>query len=223
MSRYVTDRAGARAEIVDTPPDSAEAGVGAVTVRTPDGLDLAVPRDELEPEGSGYRYSGLLEELGEAVLDEETIPLAEEQLRVHKRTRETATVRVAKRVETRTETVDEPLLREEVDVERVPVDRVVETPPAIRREEGLTIIPVVEERLVVHKELVLKEEIHLRRRRAVHREPRQVSLRRETVDVERRPGEAKPSHRPQASQPEGNSEDSQVNTPRKDSPWPRRS
>jgi stress response protein YsnF len=42
--------------------------------------------------------------------------------------------------------------------------RMVETAPEIRTESDVTILPVVEEVLVVEKRLVLKEELHIRRR-----------------------------------------------------------
>jgi stress response protein YsnF len=42
--------------------------------------------------------------------------------------------------------------------------RIVETAPEIRTEGDVTILPVVEEVLVVEKRLVLKEELHIRRR-----------------------------------------------------------
>ena len=47
-------------------------------------------------------------------------------------------------------------------VERVPVDRPVEAMPVVREEDGVLIVPVVEERLVVTKQLVLKEELQIR-------------------------------------------------------------
>jgi hypothetical protein len=48
-----------------------------------------------------------------------------------------------------------------VEVERIPRSVIVETMPAMREEDGALIVPVVEERLVVTTELVLKEEIKI--------------------------------------------------------------
>ena len=53
---------------------------------------------------------------------------------------------------------------ETVEVTRVPIDKVVETAPEIRTDGDVTIVPVLEEVLVVEKRLVLKEELHIRRR-----------------------------------------------------------
>ena len=51
------------------------------------------------------------------------VPVVAEELVVGKRTVETGRVRLTKKVREREETVDEPLLREDVTVERVLVNR----------------------------------------------------------------------------------------------------
>ena len=68
----------------------------------------------------------------------------------------------------------------------MPVDREVEAAPEIRTDGDVTIIPVVEERIIVAKQLVLKEEIHIRRRRSVETVQIPVSLRRQQGVVTRR-------------------------------------
>jgi uncharacterized protein (TIGR02271 family) len=60
------------------------------------------------------------------------------------------------------EVVRHALRHRSVDLQRVAVDRQVDAVPAMREEDGVLIIPVVEEVLVVETRLVLKEEIHLR-------------------------------------------------------------
>ena len=60
---------------------------------------------------------------------------------------------------------DEPLWREEVEVTRVPMQRVVDGPVPVREENDTTIISVVEEVLVVEKRWMLREEIHIRKQR----------------------------------------------------------
>lgn len=121
-----------------------------------------------------------------APLDETTVvPLAEEHLTVRTVSRPAGRVVIQKQVREWTETVDERLTHEAVDVRRVPVGRVVEAPPPIRDEGETTIIPVLEERLVVRTELVLKEELHVTRRRTTESHTRDVTLRREEADVRR--------------------------------------
>jgi stress response protein YsnF len=116
---------------------------------------------------------------------EEMVPLVEETASVWKR--EVVTGRV--RVRTVTDMVEElaraDLQQETVEVTRVPVDRVVDAPPEIRIENGVTIVPVVEEVLVVEKRLVLKEELHIRRTVAARPAEVPVTLRKQRAEVER--------------------------------------
>jgi uncharacterized protein (TIGR02271 family) len=113
------------------------------------------------------------------------IPVTAEQLEVTKERVTTGSVRINRQVSERTETVDETLVREELEIERVPVNRIVRTPPEVRVEGDTTIIPVIEEVLVVEKRLRVKEEVRVTRRRKEVRDPQRVNLRSEKVKVER--------------------------------------
>ncbi len=126
--------------------------------------------------------------MGELPEPEETIPLAEERIEVSKREVERGRVVVRTRVEEREELAEVTLRQEEVTVERVPVGHPVEAPPPVREEDGVLIVPVLEERPVVTTQLILKEEIRITRRSRteVVREP--VRLRSERVEVERLEG-----------------------------------
>ena len=118
----------------------------------------------------------------------ERLELVEERVEVGKRQVERGRVVVRTRVEEREELAEAALRREDVTVERVPVGRPVETAPAVREEDGVLIVPVLEEQLVVTTRLALKEEIRITKRsRTEHvREP--VTLRSERAEVERREG-----------------------------------
>ena len=118
----------------------------------------------------------------------ETIELKEEELEVSKREVERGRVVVRTRIEEREELAEAALLQQEVEVERVPRDVVVEAMPDVREVDGVLIVPVVEERLVVTTELVLKEEIRITKksRTEIVREP--VRLRSERVEIERLQG-----------------------------------
>lgn len=114
------------------------------------------------------------------------IPLAAEEVLVSTQEVVRSVVRVHKRVETRQETVDVPLTSEDVTVERVPINTFVEgDAPQMREEDGVIVIPVLEEVLVVEKRLLLREEVRLTRRTAAAGHPQTVMLRREAVEVER--------------------------------------
>jgi uncharacterized protein (TIGR02271 family) len=118
--------------------------------------------------------------------EETVVPVLQEELDVHKRRVETnAGVRVNKTVEEHEQTVDVSVTRENVEVERVAVNRAVDAPVAIRHEGDTTIIPILEEVLVVEKRLMLKEEIRITRRKQQVSEPQRVTLRTEHAAVER--------------------------------------
>jgi stress response protein YsnF len=115
-----------------------------------------------------------------------TFPVVEEQLEVGRAVVDTGrSLRVRKHVEEVPVDVNEPVIQEIVDVERVRLDRVITEPAQVRREGDVTIVPIVEERLVLRKELVLVEEIRLTRRQEVREARSKVNLRRESVVVER--------------------------------------
>jgi uncharacterized protein (TIGR02271 family) len=104
------------------------------------------------------------------------VPVLAEDLEVQKRRVETGKVRLTKVVHERETLVDEPLWREEVEVTRVPMQRVVEGPLPVREEHGTTILSVVEEVLVVEKRWMLREEIHIRQQRLETHQPQRYKL-----------------------------------------------
>jgi len=113
------------------------------------------------------------------------IPMIEEEVEAGAVPVKTGSVRVDKHVEKRIRTIETPLLHESVEVKRVPVNREVREVPAVRRAGDTIIVPVVEEELVVTKRLVLKEEIHLVKRRTKDRVQQKVELERERAEVKR--------------------------------------
>lgn len=121
-----------------------------------------------------------------AMSDRVVMPVIHEQATVEKRIVETGVLRVRKVVAERDETLDTQTIREQFDVQRVAVDRVIDAPIGVRQEGDVTIVPVIEERVVIETRLVLKEEIRITRRRHVESTPQTVRLRQEKVIVERR-------------------------------------
>lgn len=116
------------------------------------------------------------------------IPVIEEQLGIGTRTVETGRgVRIHKTVAEHPVVIDERLSRDEVEVTRVPVDRVVapDQVPAVRYEGETLVVPVLEEVLVVERRLRIKEELHITRARREQRHQETVVLKAEQVDIER--------------------------------------
>lgn len=136
--------------------------------------------------GSRRNYLAWLEpmasppETGEKIV----LPLHSEDFSVQRRTVK-RDVRVRVRTTSHEQLVDEPLTHENVEIERITVNRPVDAVPPVREEGNLTIIPIVEETLVVERRLILKEEIHLRRVRTTTRHRETVTLRDEEAVVER--------------------------------------
>lgn len=189
-SGIVTDRDGVRGVVETTLPQ--EAGRESQTlVRLGDGRQVVVPSDALVLRDDGsYELPFSLIDLersapGGQTGDAVVIPLIAEELDVHKRVVETGGVRIRKTVHERQETFDEPLFREQVDVQRVTVNRVVDGPVPVRQEGDTMVVPLYEEVLVVQKQLMLKEELRITRQRIETHEPQTVTLRREEAMVER--------------------------------------
>ena len=112
------------------------------------------------------------------------IPLVAETLVVGKETVVTGGARVTTHVTERVETVDMPLRREEVEIERVPINRQVFETPQPRQEGEQWVIPILEEVLVVEKKLFLKEEVRIRRTVTEVHTPQAVTLRTEEAIIE---------------------------------------
>ena len=112
------------------------------------------------------------------------IPLVEEHLEVSRRTVVTGTVRLQKTVHEFETQLDEPLGVRTFDVERVILNEPVESAPPVRQEGDTTVYPLVEERLILTKQLVLKEELRVTRRDTERRDTQTVTLRREHITVE---------------------------------------
>ena len=112
----------------------------------------------------GHLHSEKGTKMRDAPDDKEMIvPLASEELRVEKRETSTRKVRVQTVVETVDELARATLEEESLDVQRVPIGKVVAEPPGIRTEGDVTIIPLLKETMIVEKRLVLVEEVHIRR------------------------------------------------------------
>ena len=206
----VTDADGLSGTIDTTSPTLNKRDRQAL-VRLDDGRQILVPVEELRPEDDGtFRVDFSFSELadGAAVAprrrapagrraeggggsglgqDDETVvvPVVAEKLDVRKRVVEGGGVRITKTVREREEVVDEPLMREEVHVKRVPVGRVVDGPVPVRHVGNTMIVSLLEEVLVVEKRLMLKEELHISKDEVETHRPQRVVLRSEEATVQR--------------------------------------
>ncbi len=115
----------------------------------------------------------------------DTLAFVEETATISKRQVSAGKVVIRTDVETEDRMLRETLAGERVDVERVPMDRVVAVAPAVRTEGDVTIISIVEERLVVEPQLLVVEEIRLHRLATTESVDVPVTLRKQRAFVER--------------------------------------
>ena len=117
----------------------------------------------------------------------DTVPVIEEVADVQVVEVDQGGWRLTKNVSVTEQQVDEELKDFSVQIERRPIGRQLEgsEAPAPRHEGNTLVISVVEEILVTEKRLVLVEEVRITGTHGTHRAQQQVSLRKESVAVER--------------------------------------
>ncbi|ALN71837.1 DUF2382 domain-containing protein [Aureimonas sp. AU20] len=123
----------------------------------------------------------------EVVRATDTIELLEEFAVVSKRVVTTGSLSVRTVTETFDEEVAAHLSGTKAVVERVAIDRIVETIPQTRVEGDVTIVPVFEEVLVVERRIRLVEELHIRHETTSESVRLPVSVRRQRAVIERLP------------------------------------
>ena len=118
------------------------------------------------------------------------VPVVAEELTVDVEAHTTGRARVTTRTESVERTIEKTLSSLTAEITRVPVERELgsdEAIPQTRVEGNVTVVPLLEERLVIEKRLVLVEEIRIERVSGAETVKVPVTLRRQRVDVERLP------------------------------------
>lgn len=122
--------------------------------------------------------------------DEQQMKLHEERLAVDKKWVESGSVDIHKNTVEEQQTLDVPYEREEVEVERRPVNQELSEYEASGRsaetyeKDGLWHIPVIEERLEVRKVKYVSEEIIVHKRKVQETKHISETVQRETVDID---------------------------------------
>jgi len=169
-----------------TPPLGASAGVPDYYVEERrDASSMSAPAEAY----GGYQSGAVVPpdttmeaqilETGERVIE-----LREEQLVAQKNLRELGEVRIRTEVEEVPGRLEVEALREEVEVEHVPVGQVVRERVTPWEENGALIVPVYEEQLVMVKRLVLREQLRIRRVQTTETRLFEDTVRRERLVVE---------------------------------------
>ena len=120
------------------------------------------------------------------------LPLAKEELTISKCETAGETIRVSVSTSRVDRQVELTRTAEHISIETVDIGREVAEAPSVRTVGNVTIIPIVEEELVVTKRLILKQEIHLTRTQTETVRVETVPLRTEHAVVERFPS---PTHK----------------------------
>jgi len=116
--------------------------------------------------------------------DEQTLELREERLVARKELLEVGEVEVRTEIDEVPGRLEVDALREEVEVDHEPVGQVVSERDKPWEEDGVLVVPIYEEQLVVTKRLVLRERLRIRRVGVTERHLFQDTLRRERLVVE---------------------------------------
>jgi uncharacterized protein (TIGR02271 family) len=112
------------------------------------------------------------------------LPVLEENLRLGVEKIETGRVRAVKKVHEEELIVSGPVLKDQLHIERIPLNVYLdEAPPSVRYEGDTMIIPVIEEEVVVTTRLKLIEEVHITRKHTESVVEKPVTLRREEIVV----------------------------------------
>jgi uncharacterized protein (TIGR02271 family) len=182
-------------DLTVSPPAGSDSNL--VLVRFADGSQIfADPRNFVEREQGVFYFQGSFEELMTAnsatssstvpnTGDQLVVPIFAEELKIKREKVLTGGVRVHKTVEERTETVAEPVLQEQINVERIAVNQFITEAPPVRYEGDTMIVPLLEEVMVVEKRLVLREEIHITKTSERVQKPQEIVLRSEQATLER--------------------------------------
>jgi stress response protein YsnF len=173
----------------------------AMTLLVMAGCSQSIERREsttMTHETSGRRATASSLAPGEELV----VPVVREEAHVTTQRTVTGRVRVTKTVQDREVLVQEPSRHEEVEVERVAVNRFISEPATVRYEGDTMIVPVMEEVAVVETRLRLKEELRITKRQITTDKSQPVRLRTEEVHVERVPV-SEPSAAPNEDGPTG--------------------
>lgn len=134
------------------------------------------------PERTSMSREPLARERRETVLS-----LHAEKISAGKRRIVTGRTQVALVTRDQEEFVREVLAHDKVEIQRVPIGRALDHPPGLRQEGDTVVIPVMEEVLTINRQLILKEEIRIRRVRVSRLYQERIRVRRQDVLITHKP------------------------------------
>jgi uncharacterized protein (TIGR02271 family) len=164
------------------PVEAPQAPAPAVT---PDGADTTTDTTSMAQEPAAAPVGQTSDR--DAASDDISVPLAEERLTTSTQWRERGRAHIRKRVAYEDQRLVTPVTYEEVIVEHIAPERFDADAPLAADE---LVIPVLEERLVVHKETVVREYVRVRKQSRERQYQVRGQVRREVVQVDETPDPA---------------------------------
>ena len=155
----------------------------AVTEVRDDTVYLNVDKEDLDRMGWEQRPAEGTYARGET--DGDTLRLREEELQAHKTSVETGRVQLGKEVVEEQRTMEVPVTREEVTIERHPVDRRPSDKPIDSTESENIRVPVREEQVEVGKQAVVYEEVGIGKRATQETQEVSDTVRREELRIDK--------------------------------------
>jgi uncharacterized protein (TIGR02271 family) len=162
----------------------------------PDGVYLNLTKDQVlnqawgtQPTSSGHKtIRSRAGDVGNVPLTptregEVAVPVREEELVADKERSQIGQVHVHKDVVEERQTISEPVMREQVRVERTPVDRDIPVDADAFQEKDID-LPVMGEQLSVEKQAHVAEEVHLHKQRRTEQQRASDTVRKERVTIE---------------------------------------
>jgi uncharacterized protein (TIGR02271 family) len=138
----------------------------------------------MKHEDEGYHNQPKDSENKKGKSQEFVIPVIEESVQIDKKWVETGNVHIFKDVSEYNELINIPLKHEKLHIERVEVNKIVDTlPDAVRYEGETMIISVLKE--VVVKKIMIVEEIRLTKKGGQSNFQQEVTLKKEEIHVKR--------------------------------------
>jgi len=121
---------------------------------------------------------------GESLTDTgKTVELREEELQARKTPVQTGEVQIHKEVVTENRTIEVPVTREEVVIERRPVHRPADNADFAEHDETIR-VPVMEEQVTLEKRAIVREELEIGKREITDRQRVSGEVRKEEVQVD---------------------------------------
>jgi uncharacterized protein (TIGR02271 family) len=134
------------------------------------------------PDGNEQLRRQTVDELAPG--EERVLELREEQLVANKQLRDRGEIIVRTEIDNAPARMEVEALREEVEIQHEPVGEAVRERQDPWEEDGVLVVPVYEEQLVVSKRLVLRERLRVRRVSTTERQLFEDTVRRERLVVE---------------------------------------